>query len=879
MALVDVSNLTGQDRSSSQPFRDNFLLWLCKHFHESPGKVVVIDDIISATSNRICAAQKGAIVRQLFPSVRRSRMYINGKRCHVYVNLDRGPGDKLLKYPDQFVWSDLLKLDTRGSGWIPRGRQNSNNSDSSGKPLDESQLSPCFEWLLFEHGKLCNQQKVIRELRIYEDFTWTLRISGRKATQCFGLPTVLSGASDEIYTLFLVAAAAKLCPGFDVLTRRDTRSLKGEVIGRAEDWVQHEDETVSTSLVHRSVACQMILSTENPETVCKRCATVKKNCGRDMFSVTTSETSKYKRESYMTEQELTNKLVLERKQKIKAKKREQRLRAKLNDEMIIFSRENHEDLESIFKSTDGKTTCGDNQDLVLLWDEQRKALACKGQNGRRWHPKVIRMCLSVWMRSQKAYEELRKSGMMVLPSGRLLSMYVNSVDHHPGLNDHFLSWMVEEAERLKLSPEGRIGGLIMDEMAIQEDLQLRYTDGGAEIVGLVSLGEESTNMQTLMTGKDSATTATHVLQMVFLGNTGFRFPFAHWPTHEIDPATLYIHFWDAVKWLHKGGFHVSFSCTDGGQANRSFVLMHFKGKDPFLDNFTTTNIFTHEPMVFYMDPWHNFKKIRNGLEKSSEAPKATRMLQNGEGRILWKYWKLAYQFDQESHTLPLHHRLKPEHFDLTPASRMRNHLAEDVLNKDMLYLMKEFQKQRHSQGASDRERLDISAAVQLLENTSRLITNFTDMRPYFHLEDQRLEENDRVLEFFKTWEGRVTGLRSLPSTQRNKMLLSEKARFDISSMVLGFKKVCEISFSKYPGSGIVAARANSNLVENVFCQQRGKNGQNSNPHYLQYGSGINAICFGQTTTTRKSNSGKVDAMPFFKPSSLRVKRKRNDRDE
>ena len=46
--------------------------------------------------------------------------------------------------------------------------------------------------------------------------------------------------------------------------------------------------------------------------------------------------------------------------------------------------------------------------------------------------------------------------------------------------------------------------------------------------------------------------ASHVLQFVLLGNTGFRFPFAHWPTKEVDPSALYILFWIAVFWLLKG---------------------------------------------------------------------------------------------------------------------------------------------------------------------------------------------------------------------------------------------------------------------------------------------------------------------------------------
>ena len=59
-------------------------------------------------------------------------------------------------------------------------------------------------------------------------------------------------------------------------------------------------------------------------------------------------------------------------------------------------------------------------------------------------------------------------------------------------------------------------------------------------------------------------------------------------------------------------------------------------------------------------------------------------------RILFKFWKDAYEWDQGSHSLPLHERLTDGHFDLNPRSRMRNSLAEEVLDKRMLFLMEVF---------------------------------------------------------------------------------------------------------------------------------------------------------------------------------------------
>ena len=80
---------------------------------------------------------------------------------------------------------------------------------------------------------------------------------------------------------------------------------------------------------------------------------------------------------------------------------------------------------------------------------------------------MIRLCLSIWNRSPEAYEELKESGMVVLPSGRLLRMYKNSCSQNPGFNESVGEWMIQEAIKRKIGPEGKEGGVILDEMATQ----------------------------------------------------------------------------------------------------------------------------------------------------------------------------------------------------------------------------------------------------------------------------------------------------------------------------------------------------------------------------------------------------------------------------
>ena len=50
--------------------------------------------------------------------------------------------------------------------------------------------------------------------------------------------------------------------------------------------------------------------------------------------------------------------------------------------------------------------------------------------------------------------------------------------------------------------------------------------------------------------------ATHILQFVFFGNTGFRWPVAYYPTTEAHASELMVLVWDVVETLSSYGFQV-----------------------------------------------------------------------------------------------------------------------------------------------------------------------------------------------------------------------------------------------------------------------------------------------------------------------------------
>lgn len=95
---------------------------------------------------------------------------------------------------------------------------------------------------------------------------------------------------------------------------------------------------------------------------------------------------------------------------------------------------------------------------------------------------------------------------------------------------------------------------MLDEMSIQEDLQIEKTRSGIELIGFVNKGDEGNTCTTLRAGMSEKKLGKHVLQFVFLGLTGFRFPFAHFKRDQIQGYDLHMLFWEAVDRLQMFGF-------------------------------------------------------------------------------------------------------------------------------------------------------------------------------------------------------------------------------------------------------------------------------------------------------------------------------------
>lgn len=109
------------------------------------------------------------------------------------------------------------------------------------------------------------------------------------------------------------------------------------------------------------------------------------------------------------------------------------------------------------------------------------------------------------------------------------------------------------------------------------------------------------------------------------------------------------------------------------------------------------------------------------------------------------------------------------------------------------------------------------------------------------------------MKWFKDWEASILSNSGIKDKENH--IISHQTRSDICSLLIGFNEMC-IDKQKDNSSSIMQNRINSDIIENVFCQQRVLyNGNNSNPTYLNYCNTMNAVIIGQGSISRKSNVG------------------------
>ena len=432
---------------------------------------------------------------------------------------------------------------------------------------------------------------------------------------------------------------------------------------------------------------------------------------------------------------------------------------------------------------------------------------------RRWPKSVISLALSLWIASPAAYRILRDT--LYLPCEKLLQMYKNSIDKSPGINFSMCQWLSKECERTGTPKQG---GILFDEMHVQPGVQLERYGEGLKMFGYVDFGENNNGIDTA-SKNEHFHLATTVLQFVFLAFNGLRFPFSYMLSNGLIAGHLTSIFLDAVNILQSFDFHISFVCMDGASVNRAFLNMICDPGTYLAQNITTID----STIACIMDFSHVVKKIRNSLYSSGNESTHKRKIIHPKGDILWEVLVKAYHWDVQNNFLRIHRKLTRDHFYLSNTLKMRNHLAEEVLNADMLLLLKEYQKHNSTP--------EIEAMIQVVNITSPFISIFRSNEPINHMQDERITKLSEIQGFFSDWH-RFCQEKKDPSCKVGNFITVE-AYQDLLSCIEGFIHLCDYRVSL--GKSVTPRLINSDVVENIFCQQRATySGANSNPDASQY---------------------------------------------
>ena len=113
---------------------------------------------------------------------------------------------------------------------------------------------------------------------------------------------------------------------------------------------------------------------------------------------------------------------------------QERLKAAISQNSMAVDSTLNDDLVDIFKGIpDGKVP----PFMRLFWEEQQKYIRTNNKSQLRYHPAIIKFCLSIHSKSPSAYKRLRLddkegTGVLVLPSERTLRDYRNYITPRQG---------------------------------------------------------------------------------------------------------------------------------------------------------------------------------------------------------------------------------------------------------------------------------------------------------------------------------------------------------------------------------------------------------------------------------------------------------------
>lgn len=277
----------------------------------------------------------------------------------------------------------------------------------------------------------------------------------------------------------------------------------------------------------------------------------------------------------------------------------------------------HDDMAGLVKKySEGSDALGDNDDesfQSIFWKQQLKNISLKNKKQIRWHLLIIRWALYLYHRSSGAYEVLKNSGIITLPSTRTLCDYQHFTTAKSGFSTIADSQLLEIVKQKKHSLSKYVF-LLLDEMYLKEGLV--YDKGTGSLIGFSDLGgviQEVKEYEQKITSDTSPGRPLAKIMMVFMVRgifTNIKFPYAQFPMTSGTRYDRFPSLWQAVDQLECNDIHVLGVTADGASINRKLFRLHSPTEKLV---YKTTNMYTKRSVNFFSDPPHLLKIINNAF--------------------------------------------------------------------------------------------------------------------------------------------------------------------------------------------------------------------------------------------------------------------------
>ena len=488
------------------------------------------------------------------------------------------------------------------------------------------------------------------------------------------------------------------------------------------------------------------------------------------------------------------------------------------------------DIQNILANSD--MDCSPHMKFFL---EQQKKLLASPKFGRRYHPHLIRFCLSIHSKSPLVYRDLSESGVLVLPSERVLRDYRNFFKPKPGFNQANVQKLTETTNQL--FDVQRYVILSFDEMKIHSNLV--FDKHSNELIGFLDLGDEDVNVATF---DCPASMATHVLAFMVRGvASDLKYILGYFSTTNVTSYQIMPLFWKAVAILEVAcNLWVCAAVSNGASPNRKFFVLHagLMGENSNSDVvYRTINLFAPSRFIyFFSDAPHLLKTSRNCLYNSGIG-KYTRLMWNCNKYIIWEHISKLYYADLE-HGLHLLPKLTLDHVKLTSFSKMKVNLAAQTLSNSVAVAL------RHHYPEGDAEETakfceminKFFDCLNVRSTTEHSRKRNPSLAPYTAVDDQRFEWlQNTFLKYLEEWyKATQTRPGTFTPDDRAKMFISQQTYSGIKVSVNSIIEVAKFLISEGL-EFVLSEKFCQDPLEEYFGHQRARGRYSDNPDLQRFG--------------------------------------------